>query len=52
MRIRSALQFCRCNFTVGPLGTLLNHIYRSFPFLASKKRTLLQLYNSASSFSS
>jgi len=36
-------QFCMCILTVGPLGALLIHKYRSFPFRASKKKTLLQL---------
>ena len=45
------IRFWRCIFTVGPLGALLIHMYKSFPLRASKNRTLLQLYSSASSLS-
>lgn len=40
---RGDLQFCMCIFAVGPFGALLIHRYKSLPFLASKKKTLLQL---------
>jgi hypothetical protein len=40
------VRFCRCIFTVGPLGALLIQAYKSLPLRASKKRTLLQLYSS------
>lgn len=37
-----ALPFAQWNLMEGPSGALANQTYRSFRFLASKKRTLLQ----------
>jgi hypothetical protein len=48
--MRAYSQFWRCILTVGPFGALLIQAYKSLPFRASKKKTLLQLYSSASSF--
>lgn len=42
-RSRLDIQFCKCILIVGPFGALLIQIYKSFPFLASKNITLLQL---------